>query len=102
MPPDDLLEGYLSDSSIEANGDDDPEVTAASASKPAQCTRATAGKVSASKAESMKTAKVKAEKKRKRGKGIAPSSSKPADEVVVSSGSEDEVDAPRSPSPETK
>ena len=32
-PPADLLEGYLSDLSVEADGDDDPEVTVASASK---------------------------------------------------------------------
>ena len=50
----------------------------------------------------MKTAKVEAEKKRKKGKYIAPSSSELTYEVVVSSGSGDEVDAPRSPSPETK
>ena len=102
MPPADLLEGYLSDSSVEADGDDDPEVTGASATKPTHRTCAAAAKVSSSRAEAIKTTKAEAEKKRKRGKGVASSSSKPADKATASSGSEDEVDAPRSPSQETK
>ena len=102
VPPADQLEGYLSDSSVEAEGDDDPEVADVSTTKPTRRTCAAATKVSSSRAEAIKTTKAEAEKKRKMGKGVASSSSKPTDEVVASSGSEDEVDAPRSPSPETK
>ena len=53
-PPTELLEGYVSDSSVEADVDEDQEVEAASATKPAGAsrrTRATAGKVSASRAK---------------------------------------------------
>ena len=52
--------------------------------------------------EATEAAKLEVEKKMKRGKSTASSSEKPIDEVVVESGSEDEEDAPRSPSPDTK
>ena len=55
-------------------------------------------KVSQSKVETMKTAKLEAERKRKRGKDTTP----PADDVIMESTSEDEVVPLRSPSPETK
>ena len=46
----------------------------------------------------MKTAKLEAERKRKRGKDTTPL----AEDVIVESASEDEVLVPRSPSLETK
>ena len=104
VPPAELLEGYVSDSSVEADVDEDPEVGATSATKPtgaSRRTRVTAGKVSASKAEARKTAELEAEKKRKRGKTIVTPLSRPI-EAEEEEEEEVEVSEPRSPSPETK
>ena len=86
---------------MEADGDLEADTSVAGARNPAAAprrTRATTKKVSQSKAEAMKTAKLEAERKRKRGEDSTP----PAEDVIVESASEDEVVAPRSPSPETK
>jgi hypothetical protein len=79
-----LLENYESDSSVEADGDTDPEVgddagarlEASSIVKPRRKTRATAAKQSvstaAAKVAAVKTAKLEAEKKRKRKRKTSP------------------------------